>query len=1045
MDSVKAELHTFIDDPMDPVNNYNMGVKYFLAEQYAAAFSHFMRASERSDDTRFVVRSLLYASKSMGSQGGRDAKELDLIAHALSIGYKYPEVHCIKAMYHSWRKDWTQCYATCCMALELIDTYEVDEPFLYYSGKESILNQKAMAEYHRARYNDSRATYNSILEMDISDWLRRQIQNKMKEFPEPYAEPITCDYNHSQIFQDVFVETVMNKKENGTYLEIGAGNYSFGNNTLMLEEKYGWKGISLEWNKDLVYKFNTNRKNQCICADATKVEYAEILKDLPNTIDYLQLDCDPANVTFEILKRIPFDTHQFNVITYEHDYFNDPTKSFRQKSRDYLTSKGYILAVGDVTADREEQMNFEDWWVHPRVASSCPRIHTQGPICGERYFAANTFKTICDDTCNKNPKVCWGFCSSEKAVQIQKYIKDICHTYDNPVCVEIGVFGGMSCIPVLIELHRAGKGILHAIDPWDNVEATLGYEDIHYDWWKNVDLNKVYTIFKNIISEYNFTKFVNIVKLSSNDAPTIDNINYLYIDGQHTEQAFKDIDKYATNIVEDGILILDDISKESFSMVMKDLPEYAIQLGFKKIDEVGDAFVFKKTITRENAECSSTNIITFGNDLFNNQKIRFKKQAEALEWFDNITIETPDTISDFVEEHSDFFDNNPKGYGYWTWKPYIIERRLSQLKMGDILVYLDCGSSILNQNKEKLDKYVDLLDDKDVIVFDAGDQKFNHFVKMNVVKEFDLLNKPQTLNNTVIEGGCVIIKKTPDSVDFINSWKHYLTVDNYKFVNDELYGEDQLDSFKSSRHDQVILGALARDHKRVHICQGIPELYSNGPLFHSRLTDAGPREFAKPVPSIQPPQHLPTSITIDNFYDDPDEVREYALGLDYQPEENHGAVGFRCEAGGRILPGTKELFETHLGRKIKNWSLGSTNGCFQWCPETTRRVYHSDQTTYAGIIFLTPDAPPEAGLSLCRHKKYKIRDSSIFGKPDWYSPSRGHKEPHTDKTPWEAVDKIGNVYNRLVLFNARHVHAVSEYFGDQIHNSRLFQLFFFDI
>ncbi len=156
-------------------------------------------------------------------------------------------------------------------------------------------------------------------------------------------------------------------------------------------------------------------------------------------------------------------------------------------------------------------------------------------------------------------------------------------------------------------------------------------------------------------------------------------------------------------------------------------------------------------------------------------------------------------------------------------------------------------------------------------------------------------------------------------------------------------------------------------------------------------------------------------------------------------------MGFRCEAGRRILPGTRELFEKYLGRKIKNWDAQGTNGCFQWCPETTRIVYHCDQTTYAGIIFLTPDAPPEAGLSLCRHKKYKIMDSSIFGKPDWYSPNRGHKEPHTDKTPWERVDRIGNVYNRLVLFNAKYVHAVSEYFGDQIHNSRLFQLFFFDI
>ena len=45
MDSIKAELSTFIDDPMDPMNNYNIADKYYSEKQYAAAFSHFMRAS----------------------------------------------------------------------------------------------------------------------------------------------------------------------------------------------------------------------------------------------------------------------------------------------------------------------------------------------------------------------------------------------------------------------------------------------------------------------------------------------------------------------------------------------------------------------------------------------------------------------------------------------------------------------------------------------------------------------------------------------------------------------------------------------------------------------------------------------------------------------------------------------------------------------------------------------------------------------------------------------------------------------------------------
>lgn len=44
----------------------------------------------------------------------------------------------------------------------------------------------------------------------------------------------------------------------------------------------------------------------------------------------------------------------------------------------------------------------------------------------------------------------------------------------------------------------------------------------------------------------------------------------------------------------------------------------------------------------------------------------------------------------------------------------------------------------------------------------------------------------------------------------------------------------------------------------------------------------------------------------------------------------------------------------------------------------------------------------------------------------------------------ETFDSIGNVYNRLVIFNAQYIHGVTEYFGEDINNSRLFQLFFFN-
>ena len=151
-----------------------------------------------------------------------------------------------------------------------------------------------------------------------------------------------------------------------------------------------------------------------------------------------------------------------------------------------------------------------------------------------------------------------------------------------------------------------------------------------------------------------------------------------------------------------------------------------------------------------------------------------------------------------------------------------------------------------------------------------------------------------------------------------------------------------------------------------------------------------------------------------------------------------------------IKKGTKEYFETLLNVSIRGgsgfggWDY-NTNGCFQWCNAKVPIVYHCDSQKYAGIVYLTPDAPPNCGTSFYRDKKHKMRNNEIFQRSDWHDSALSYREPHLDKTPWEVVDSVGNVFNRLVIFDAHYVHAVTEYFGEDIQNSRLFQLFFFDV
>jgi hypothetical protein len=164
----------------------------------------------------------------------------------------------------------------------------------------------------------------------------------------------------------MFALSMTNGKRGGTYLEIGSGDASLGSNTLLLEQ-WGWRGIGLEWDAQLAATHKAQRKNPVLEQDATKTDYVDLcskLADKDGVIDYLQLDCEPSETTFNIMTMIPFDQFKFRVITYEHDHYVDMTGSFRDKSREFLRSKGYILVVPNVSAD--EKSPFEDWWVYPQ-------------------------------------------------------------------------------------------------------------------------------------------------------------------------------------------------------------------------------------------------------------------------------------------------------------------------------------------------------------------------------------------------------------------------------------------------------------------------------------------------------------------------------------------------------------------------------------------------------------------------------------------------------------------------------------------------------
>ena len=175
--------------------------------------------------------------------------------------------------------------------------------------------------------------------------------------------------SYSQAGQDKFVITMLQNKYNGKYLEIGAFEPIGLNNTFILETKYQWTGFSLDIEKRYVENFNSIRKNKCLLADGTKFNYHEQIKKIWGNIDrldYLQVDCDPAETTYKCLCALPLDKVRFSVITFETDYYISGNK-IRNLSREKLKKYGYKLVASDVCYLNNP---FEDWYVDPEFVDA---------------------------------------------------------------------------------------------------------------------------------------------------------------------------------------------------------------------------------------------------------------------------------------------------------------------------------------------------------------------------------------------------------------------------------------------------------------------------------------------------------------------------------------------------------------------------------------------------------------------------------------------------------------------------------------------------
>jgi hypothetical protein len=195
---------------------------------------------------------------------------------------------------------------------------------------------------------------------------------------------------------------------------------------------------------------------------------------------------------------------------------------------------------------------------------------------------------------------------------------------------------------------------------------------------------------------------------------------------------------------------------------------------------------------------------------------------------------------------------------------------------------------------------------------------------------------------------------------------------------------------------------------------------------------------------------------VDDFYADPDLVRDTALRSEYRTAEP--SYGYRSRKG--FLPdGTVAKIKAAFGFEtitLYHEMTGSTCFYHSFGQGQARESFHvhtdvdrrADDLDYSLVLYLIPKAPRNSGTAICRHKR-----TGVWQEPGAEDALRlGLSESairdllvadSEDCSQWDIIDASQNIYNRAVLFPAHWCHTGQNYFGDSLENGRLYQAFFF--
>jgi hypothetical protein len=205
---------------------------------------------------------------------------------------------------------------------------------------------------------------------------------------------------------------------------------------------------------------------------------------------------------------------------------------------------------------------------------------------------------------------------------------------------------------------------------------------------------------------------------------------------------------------------------------------------------------------------------------------RLAKQARLSKKFGKIHVFTDLNIPrsrKFFGQHKEFITANPRGFGLWIWKPYVINWVQNRTLANRIIIYLDAGCYLnlaTTSARKRFDDYLRIAWRLKLLAFQLNPNQFaaQGFpdLRETTWNRSDLLDtlgvKEEHRQTTQIEAGVVVIRNSQETRQLTKDWIRLMEENNYKFLRDPDV-DNQSQGFIEHRYDQAVFSALLKSRE----------------------------------------------------------------------------------------------------------------------------------------------------------------------------------------------------------------------------------------